>query len=112
MRTVLYEAANSILTRPVKSSTLKRWALAVAKRAGRHKAKVALARKLAVVLHRMLANGTPFVAEAAKRAPVAAAAEPRGESIPRRETAEKALGARRHAPQPRLIAGTMDQVRP
>lgn len=63
MRTALYEAANIILTRPVKSSRLKRWGIAVAKRAGRRKAKVALARKLAVVLHRMLADETPFVAE-------------------------------------------------
>jgi transposase len=74
VRTVLYEAANIILTRPVKGSTLKRWALAVAKRAGRRKAKVALARKLAVVLHRMLADGTPFVAETVKRAPLGVAA--------------------------------------
>ena len=74
VRWVLYEAANIILSRPVKGSSLKRWALAVAKRGGRRKAKVALARKLAVVLHRMLADGTPFVAEAAKPAPVAAAA--------------------------------------
>jgi len=74
VRWVLYEAANIILSRPVKGSSLKRWALAVAKRAGRRKAKVALARKLAVVLHRMLADGTPFVAETAKPAPVAAAA--------------------------------------
>ncbi len=66
VRTALYKAANIILTRPVKGSTLKRWALAVAKRAGQRKAKVALARKLAVVLHRMLADGTAFAAEAAK----------------------------------------------
>jgi len=74
VRTVLYEAANIILTRPVKGSTLKRWAMAVARRAGPRKAKVALARKLAVVLHRMLADGTPFVAEPATRAPIGAAA--------------------------------------
>lgn len=74
VRWVLYEAANIILSRPVKGSSLKRWALAVAKRGGRRKAKVALARKLAVVLHRMLVDGTPFVAEAVKPAPVAAAA--------------------------------------
>jgi transposase len=74
VRTVLYEAANVILTRPVKGSTLKRWAMAVARRAGMRKAKVALARKLAVVLHRMLADGTLFVAEPATRAPIGAAA--------------------------------------
>lgn len=53
-RTALYEAANVILTRPVKGSDLKGWALAVARRAGPKKARVALARKLAVVLHCML----------------------------------------------------------
>ena len=65
MRTVLYEAAHVILTRPVKGSVLKRWAMAVAKRAGMRKAKVALARKLAVVLHRMWVDGTPFRADKA-----------------------------------------------
>jgi transposase len=62
VRTALYEAANVILTRPVKGSTLKSWAMQIAKRAGMRKAKVALARKLAVVLHRMLVDGTTFVA--------------------------------------------------
>ena len=60
VRTALYEAANVILTRPVKGSTLKSWAMRLAARAGMRKAKVALARKLAVVLHRMLADGTRF----------------------------------------------------
>ena len=68
VRTALYEAANVILTRPVKGSTLKSWAARLAKRAGMRKAKVALARKLAVVLHRMLASGTCFVAEKAAAA--------------------------------------------
>lgn len=62
VRTALYEAANVMLTRPVKGSSLKDWALAIARRAGPKKAKVALARKLAVVLHRMLADGTCFEA--------------------------------------------------
>lgn len=61
VRTALYEAANVILTRPVKGSDLKIWALDVARRAGPRKARVALARKLAVVLHRMLKDGTTFV---------------------------------------------------
>jgi transposase len=65
VRTALYEAANVILTRPVKGSALKSWALRVAKRAGMRKAKVALARKLAVILHRMLADGTRFIADKA-----------------------------------------------
>jgi transposase len=65
VRTALYEAANVILTRPVKGSDLKTWALGVAKRAGMRKAKVALARKLAVVLHRILRDGSTFVAHKA-----------------------------------------------
>jgi transposase len=52
VRAMLYEAANVILGHPVRGSDLKTWALAVARRAGMRKAKVALARKLAVVLHR------------------------------------------------------------
>src|SRR5215207_3799344 len=68
VRTALYEAANVILTRPVKGSALKSWAARIANRAGLRKAKVALARKLAVVLHRMLVDGTPFVAERAAAA--------------------------------------------
>jgi transposase len=60
VRVALYEAANVILTRPVKGSALKSWALAIARRAGMKKAKVALARKLAVVLHRMLRTGEAF----------------------------------------------------
>src|SRR3954453_10868437 len=69
VRLALYEAANVILTRAVRASALKSCALAVAKRAGMKKAKLALARKLAVVLHRMLADGTSFMAS-----PVAQAA--------------------------------------
>jgi transposase len=67
VRTMLYEAANVILTRPVKGSTLKSWGLKLAKRAGMKKAKVALARKLAVVLHRMWVDGTHFIAGKAAR---------------------------------------------
>lgn len=62
VRAMLYEAANVILTHAVRGSDLKAWALAVARRAGMRKAKVALARKLAVVLHRMLRDQTVFVA--------------------------------------------------
>jgi transposase len=61
VRTALYEAAHVILTRPIKGCTkLKSWAMRIAKRAGMAKAKVALARKLAVIMHRMLVTGTPF----------------------------------------------------
>ena len=60
VRTALYQAAHVILTRPVKGSALKSWAMKLAKRVGMEKAKVALARKLAVIMHRMLVDATPF----------------------------------------------------
>ena len=61
VRAALYEAAHIILTKPIKGcSRLKSWAMRIARRAGMNKAKVALARKLAVILHRMLATATPF----------------------------------------------------
>ena len=65
VRTALYEAAHIILTRPVKGSALKSWAARLAKRVGMKKAKVALARKLAVIMHRMLVDGTKFNSAAA-----------------------------------------------
>ena len=60
VRAALYEAAQVMLTRTKSFSTLKRWALEVAKRRGMMRAKVALARKLACVLHRMWVDGTEF----------------------------------------------------
>ncbi len=66
VRTALYEAAHIMLTKPLKGcSQLKSWAMRIARRAGISKAKVALARRLAVIMHRMLADGTPFNAAAA-----------------------------------------------
>jgi transposase len=66
VRTALYEAAHTMLTKPLKGcSQLKSWAMKIARRAGMNKAKVALARRLAVIMHRMLADGTPFNAAAA-----------------------------------------------
>jgi len=59
-RQALYEAANVLLTRTSKWSSLKAWGMNVAKRAGMRGAKVAVARKLAVVLHRMWCDGTEF----------------------------------------------------
>jgi transposase len=59
-RTALYEAANVMLTRSSRFSTLKRWGLEVAKRRGVRRAKVALARKLATVLHRLWVDGSEF----------------------------------------------------
>ena len=66
VRATLYESANIIITRPVKGCTaLKSWAMRIAKRAGMKKAKVALARKLAVIMHRMLVDGTTFTTQPA-----------------------------------------------
>jgi transposase len=60
VRAALYEAANAMLTRAMRFSGLKRWALDVARRRGMKRAKVALARKLALLLHRMWVDGSEF----------------------------------------------------
>lgn len=60
VRSVLYEAAQVMLTRSTRFSALKRWAMEVAKRRGMMRAKVALARKLATVLHRMWIDSIDF----------------------------------------------------
>jgi len=60
LRSYLYEAANVLLTRIAKWSALKAWGIRLAKRSGLRKAKVAVARKLAVILHRMWIEGTEF----------------------------------------------------
>jgi transposase len=60
VRTALYEAANVLLARIMRFSKLKRWGMDVAKRRGSKRAKVALARKLAVILHRMWVDGTTY----------------------------------------------------
>jgi transposase len=60
VRVALFEAAHVMLTRSAKWSSLKSWAIRVAQRRGLKRAKVALARKLAVVLHRMWMDGTDF----------------------------------------------------
>jgi transposase len=74
VREALYQAAHVMLTKPVKGcSQLKSWAMRIAGRAGMRKAKVALARKLAVIMHRMLADGKAFNPAATSK-PVAAAA--------------------------------------
>jgi transposase len=74
VRTVLYEAAHIMLTKPLKGcSQLKSWAMRIARRAGMKKAKVALARKLAVVLHRMWIDGTSFAPTISRDVAAAAA---------------------------------------
>ena len=59
MRSMLYEAAQSML-RSKKWSWLKAWAMQIAKRRGMKKAIVALARRLAVIMHRIWVDGTEF----------------------------------------------------
>jgi transposase len=56
---MLYEAAQSILYSK-KWSWLKAWAMQIARRRGMKKANVALARRLAVILHRVWVDGTEF----------------------------------------------------
>ena len=60
MRTALYDAAHSVLTRTTRWSWLKAWAMQVAKRRGQERAKVALARRLGVIMHRMWVDGSEF----------------------------------------------------
>jgi transposase len=59
-RAMLYEAAHTMLTRSTKWSWLRAWAMNVAKHRGMKKAVVALARRLAVIMHRMWMDGTEF----------------------------------------------------
>ncbi|GJE13569.1 IS110 family transposase [Methylobacterium longum] len=60
VRTLLYEAANVMLTRCRQPLKLKAWALAIAKRSTMRKARIALARRLAIIMHAMLRQGTEF----------------------------------------------------
>ena len=60
MQTALYDAAHSMLTRTTRWSWLKAWAMQVAKRRGQERAKVALARRLGVIMHRMWMDGSEF----------------------------------------------------
>ena len=59
-RTALYEAAHSLLIRSAKWSSLRAWGMQVAKRRGMARARVAVARKLAVILHRMWVDKSAF----------------------------------------------------
>lgn len=62
VRKLIYEAANSILTSSRETFALKIWAMKIAKRRGLKKARVALAHRLAVIMHAMLRDGTLFQA--------------------------------------------------
>ena len=63
LRTYLYEAANQVLTRSRSDGALRRWGLMLKARNGHKKAVVAVARKLAVILHAMWSRGEAFRAE-------------------------------------------------
>ena len=60
MRTMLYEAAQSMLFHSTRWSWLKAWAMKIARHRGMKKAIVALARRLAVIMHRIWVDGTEF----------------------------------------------------
>jgi len=60
MRTTLYEAAQIVLMHAARWSWLKAWAMKIARHRGKKKAIVALARRLAVIMHRIWVDGTEF----------------------------------------------------
>lgn len=60
LRATLYQAALALLTRTQRWSTLKAWGIAIARRRGLRRAVVAVARKLAIVLHRIWVDGSEF----------------------------------------------------
>ncbi len=59
-RRYLYEAASVLMHRTQKWSALKAWGMHLSKRIGMKKAKVAVARKIAVILHCIWVDGTSF----------------------------------------------------
>jgi len=61
VRSYLFEAAGVLLTRVPHWCALKAWGHRLWKRIGFKKAKIAVARKLAVILHRMWCDGTDFI---------------------------------------------------
>jgi transposase len=64
-RSLLFEAAGVLLSRTRAPSALKDWGQAIARRSGYSKARVAVARKIGIILHRIWVDGTEFVAAAA-----------------------------------------------
>ena len=60
IRTMLYEAAQILLVRSTRWSWLKAWAMQIARHRGMKRAIVALARRLAVIMHRIWIDGTEF----------------------------------------------------
>ncbi len=60
IRHLLYEAASALMTRCRQPSKLRAWGIAIARRRGAKRARVAVARKLAVIMHRMWVSGGEF----------------------------------------------------
>ena len=60
VRATLYAAANALLMRTMAGSQIKSWGMRLMRTKGRRRAVVAVARKLAVLLHRMWLDGTEF----------------------------------------------------
>jgi transposase len=60
LRSYLFEAANVLLSRDARSSKLKTWGLALASRIGMRRAKVAVARKLSIIMHRVWRDDRDF----------------------------------------------------
>ncbi|MCK1410025.1 IS110 family transposase, partial [Bradyrhizobium sp. 76] len=85
VRRALYEAASALLTRYKKKDRVKAWGLALAKRSSHRKATVAVARKLAVIMHATWTGGTFYCGD-----PDASAADLRAERTAKQR---KLLGA-------------------
>ena len=60
VRSTLYTAANALLTRSSRWSSLKAWGMKLAKARGHRRAVISVARKLAVILHRVWVDDTQF----------------------------------------------------
>ena len=103
MRALLYEAAQVLLTRVQKWSWLKAWAMNVARRRGLQKAIVALARRLAVIMHRLWSDGTSSAGR--RRVPWRPPDRPGGQPVDEQEGRRVSANRRRDVPR-----GTMDEV--
>ena len=64
-RSLLFEAANALITRVRTDNALRRWGQQLGARFGARKTKVAVARKLEVILHRIWLDGTEFMSSPA-----------------------------------------------
>lgn len=74
LRATMFEAAHTLLTRVKRPSPLQAWARRLVRKRGQKRAKVALARRMAVILHRMWVDGSEFRWTAPRRASTTAGA--------------------------------------